>query len=470
MSAISGYDHDIFLSYAHLDNVPKTPGLPGWVDSMAEQLQREVRQRLGRREFNIWTDKQLAENLPLTDELMGAIRKSALLLVVMSPSYLASDWCRKERKAFLGLLKDRVRDGSVFVVEHLRVEDTKVPSEFEELRRIPFWARDSENAPDCSFSTDPSDPRFVTTLTRLSYLIKKRVEGLGEASTGATRAVLQSSPAVFVARSTDDLEEHEEALKIYLTQAQANVLPRARYPQADEASFKQAMLQDLSQCKVFVQLLGRSRGRELEFAPGKRLPIWQNQIAAEHGIRRMVWRDRALDLSAIGDPEYRALLETARACGIEEFKSSLVDELQRKPEPPKPPIGIMAFVNANLDDLALARDIGEGLKQFGVHCFLPMSKGSPEDIRRDLEENLKTCDGLLLVYGATGPEWIRSQLRQTRKAIAQRDRPLTALAVMEGPPPEKDEIQVVVPNLVTLDCRKGINSQVLRQFADALVP
>ncbi len=470
MSEITGNDHDLFVSYAHLDNEPSAPGAAGWVDLTVDKLQHEVRQRLGRRDFTIWTDRQLAANYPLTDELMRAISRSAMLLVVMSPSYLASDWCTKERRAFLSLIKDRVRDGSVFLIEHLRVEDSKVPAEFQELIRLCFWARESETAPDCPYIADPLDSRFVRAVSGLSYLIKKHVEGLSAVRQGVPGAAAQSSPAIFVARSTDDLEEHEEEVKSSLAQAQINVLPRVRYPHVDEVSFKQAMLKDLSQCKMFVQLLGHSRGRELDFAPGKRLSLWQHHIAAESGIRRMVWRDRNLDLSDIADIEYRGLLESAQACGIEEFKSALVEEFFRQPQPAnKDSVGVMAFVNANPDDLALAREVSEGLKQFGVHCFLPMTKGTPEEIRRDLEENLKSCDGLLLIYGKTGPDWIRSQLRQNRKAIAQRERPLAALAVVEGPPPEKDEIQVVVPGLVTLDCRKGVDFQVLRHFVNTLM-
>jgi hypothetical protein len=75
---------------------------------------------------------------------------------------------------------------------------------------------------------------------------------------------------------------------------------------------------------------------------------------------------------------------------------------------------------------------------------------------------------VLLIYGASGAEWVRSQLRQGRKIISQRDRPLNALAVYEGPPFTKEDLGVAIPNLVLLDCRDGFDTTKLGQFVASL--
>ena len=99
---------------------------------------------------------------------------------------------------------------------------------------------------------------------------------------------------------------------------------------------------------------------------------------------------------------------------------------------------------------------------------MPLATGSPDDIRTDLEENLLTCDGLLLVYGKTTASWVRSQLRQGRKVISQREQPLSAMAVFEGPPLDKTGLDLKLPNLLQLDCRNGVSSAAIQNFVASL--
>jgi nucleotide-binding universal stress UspA family protein len=472
MAYVPGCEHDVFVSYAHLDNEPIATNQAGWVDALAERLQIEVSQRLGTREFKLWIDRHLDGNHPITPEILTAIRQSATLLVVMSPGYLNSEWCRRERTAFLELVKDRVGGGGVFVVFAREVARKDIPPEFGDLEGFRFWIQDAEARADRPLGVpDPTERAYISKLLQLSHDLKKQLECLR--TTGGQPRIrsqpLPDRPSVFVARSTDDLEDREDELKSYLNQAGINVLPQARYPQGSQSAFETAMREDLARCKAFVQLLSASRGRELDSLPAKRHPRLQHDIAVAAGTPRLLWRDRSLDLESVRDPEHRALLESARACGMEEFKRAVSDEALRAPEPPRAsPLSVMVFVNAESHDRELAQKVGSALMQHQVECYFPLAGGSPEAIRRDLEENLGNCDGVLLIYGASGAEWVRSQLRQGRKIISQRDRPLNALAVYEGPPFTKEDLGVAIPNLVLLDCRDGFDTTKLGQFVASL--
>jgi hypothetical protein len=476
MAYVPGCEHDVFVSYAHLDNEPMAASECGWVDALAERLQIEVSQRLGTRDFKLWIDHHLDGNHPITPEILTAIRQSATLLVVMSPSYLNSLWCRRERTAFLELIKDRAGSGRVFVVFAREVPRKDVPPEFGDLEGFRFWIQDEEARADRPLGVpDLAERAYITKLLQLSHDLKKQLEQLkaaGELPQARSVPTTTSSPdgtAVFVARSTDDLEEREDELKSYLSQAGIAILPQTRYPQDNQGAFAAAMRQDLAKCKAFVQLLSGSRGRELEFATPIRYPRLQHDIAVEAGTPRLLWRDRALDMDAVRDAEHRVLLESARACGMEEFKRAVLEEARRSPEPTKPsPLNVMVFVNAEAKDRELAQSIGKALMQEHVECYFPLASGSPEAIRRDLEENLGNCDGVLLIYGSSDAEWVRSQLRQGRKVISQRERPLNGLAVYEGPPFSKEDLGVAIPNLVLLDCREGFDTAKLGEFVATL--
>ena len=131
---------------------------------------------------------------------------------------------------------------------------------------------------------------------------------------------------------------------------------------------------------------------------------------------------------------------------------------------------VAVFVNADRTDLQIARQLSELLAREGVESYWPITEGSPEKVREDLEANLKACDGLVLIYGASEPSWVRDQLRQGRKILCQRDRPLAALAICLAPPPEKMDLAVALPGLITLDGRAGVTPPMLRQFVERLSP
>jgi hypothetical protein len=475
MAYVPGREHDIFISYAHLDNVPMAAGQPGWVDALAERLKTEVCQRLGTREVRVWIDRQLDGNQCLTPEILAAIDRSAILLVVMSPGYLNSDWCQRERRAFLKVVRDRVGVGNVFLVFARDVKSTDVPPEFGDLVGFRFWIEDAEAGTDRPLGMpDLTERAYISKVLQLSHDLKDQLECLKAASVRGRDpepriAPGHDRPSVFLARTTEDLEDREDELRGYLSQAQITVLPQTWYPQSDAAAFEAAMRRDLDRSKVFAQLLSGSRGRELEFAPGKRHPLLQYEIAATAGTPLLQWRDRNLAIEGVTDATHRALLERARACSLEEFKRAVLDEALRAPKSPRPePVNVMVFVNADAPDRDLATVVGRALAEEQVECYWPLTSGAPEAVRRDLEENLGNCDGVLLIYGTSGADWIRSQLRQGRKIISQRERPLKALAVYEGPPETKEDLAVAIPNLLTLDCRQGFDTGALKQFVDSL--
>src|SRR5215813_7241175 len=139
MPYVAGYDHDVFVSYAHLDD----QGGGAWVTNLVRHLDTEIRQRLGTKDLKIWIDRELDGNQPLTAEIMQAIRRSATVLLILSPSYIASEWCARERNAFLGFARDCVSEGRIFIVHCRDLGRQLLPAEFGDLIGFKFWTKDS---------------------------------------------------------------------------------------------------------------------------------------------------------------------------------------------------------------------------------------------------------------------------------------------------------------------------------------
>jgi hypothetical protein len=126
------------------------------------------------------------------------------------------------------------------------------------------------------------------------------------------------------------------------------------------------------------------------------------------------------------------------------------------------------FVDVDREDMPLVEELCAVLEESGCSYAIPLHQGAPDEVRQDLEANLLECDGLVIVYGGITEQWVREQLRQWRKMIFRREKPLKALGVYEGPPPEKTPLGMRLPGMYVLDCREGLKPEKLREFIKAL--
>jgi len=59
MTYVPDFDDDVFISYAHLDNVAMVEGEPGWITLLDRALRIRLPQLLGE-ELSVWRDQKLA--------------------------------------------------------------------------------------------------------------------------------------------------------------------------------------------------------------------------------------------------------------------------------------------------------------------------------------------------------------------------------------------------------------------------
>lgn len=98
------FGHDIFVSYSHGSDADGDATLQGWSLAFVRELERELRaDRTFRDTLSLFVDAQgqpgqrLDRMAPLTDQLDTHVGAAALLLVLLTPDYQASSWCRDER-------------------------------------------------------------------------------------------------------------------------------------------------------------------------------------------------------------------------------------------------------------------------------------------------------------------------------------------------------------------------------------
>jgi hypothetical protein len=495
-AVVPGCRHDLFISYCAADDEPP-PGAAaaGWVTTLIDNLDWRLRQLNGRSDaLSVWMDHELANKPELDDAMAERLEQTAATVLVLSPGYTGSDWLKASSR-FLEILRRRhLADDCVFIVERDRVEPHLRPVELAGLRGHSFWRPNGESAMLLGYPRPrpETDAEYYARVDDLARAVHERLKGLvGERTnddakrqsgdaTGLSLRVVNTSPApadaIYLAEVTDDLDPLRDEVQRYLHQFGYRVLPSRWYPR-DPGEFQEAMQRDLQECLLFVQLVGPFAGKKL---PGesRSYPGLQYAIAEQCGLPILQWRDAALQTAGIRDPDHVALLagRHVQAVDLELFKRETVARAaqerkrreQQESQSESATDKAFVFINVGRDDLPLTEGLCDLLETHGFSYALPMHDGRPDEIRQDLEANLLDCDGLIVVYGEIPEQWVREQLRQWRKILFRREKPLRSLAVYEGPPLEKQRLGMRLPQMRVLDCRQGLQEEKVRSFLESL--
>ena len=144
MPYVPGCAHDVFISYASENN------RDGWVEHFADALGRELSELLGVRYFNpeesIFLDRRhLESGQSFPDALAAAAKGSAILIPVLSPGYMLSAWCGRERTEFLSKLPYGAASSHCLAPIVIRpVDETALDSLIRHAQRMSFLGSDGQ--------------------------------------------------------------------------------------------------------------------------------------------------------------------------------------------------------------------------------------------------------------------------------------------------------------------------------------
>jgi hypothetical protein len=446
-SYVPGFNYDVFVSYAHVDDHPVVGAELGWVSTLQRNLFMLLDRRLGRRENYVpFTDHRLRGHDEI-DSLLEAVRASATLVVVLSPGWSESTYCQKELASFIDRpVGNRPRD--VFIVEMLKLTGVHRPKDIPNTRAYCFWHEDEAGHTHTDGYFDYKDPgvNYGKRLDELAQELADHLKALrsdaaaqpptpspvpGPGAPAPVPAALTGSRMpVVLAEVTDDLVTQRADVSRYLRDQNFEVLPEGTYRYLPPAEVEAAIIRDLGKSAGFVQLLSGMPGHTDDRMPFG-VPWLQHQAAKKLGSRVVQWRKPDTDLDSIILPEYRALVsgETVREMPLPDFSKFVVDFLRPPPVVDFEYPGAI-FINADQPDMEVARQFKEGLeREFPV--VIPSAEDDPEELRRMIEDYLINCESLVMLYGTTKPTWIDRQLWRFNKLARNRERPPRLLAVLD---------------------------------------
>lgn len=263
-------DGGLFLSYARLDDeVPRLDReAKGWVRYFYDQLQLALRQRLGG-DIEFWRDRKNINENELFEELIEeGLEGSAYLLAVVSPGYLESKWCERERQRFVQKRGGETRETIERVIKVLkhRIDETSLPPVLQKREGYRFFALDPDDpkreVPFYLNGKMRREAEYLDVVERLvDYLVRRlNLVNLPKSLGGLT---VEPEHTVFLAvPQGTDTSEPALRVRISLQEAGLSVSAPPTGPKGPttEAEARAVLREVLSRTDGAVHIVGRSAG------------------------------------------------------------------------------------------------------------------------------------------------------------------------------------------------------------------
>ncbi len=458
MSFLPGFEDDIFISYSHIDNQPLTEGQRGWISDFHRALETRLSQLLVP-EPKVWRDPKLAGNDFFEDKLIGRIPRIAILISVISPRYISSEWCIREMKEFCRIAEERggvrVDDKSlIFKVIKTPVSSENQPAEVKGVLGYEFFHFEKETGRlrELNPEVDPETKRnYWRKLDDLAYDIHELLVRLKREETAAPPPA-EKGVSIYLADTTFDLRDERDSIRRELQQRGYTVLPDGTLA-SNAKEFEEDVREALSRCRLSIHLVGENYG-DVPKGETKSLVYLQNLIAAEKsrepGFSRLIWMPVDLKATDPRQVEFINYLQRDPAAqqgaellqtSVEELKQVINDKLTIKKEVIQPPAVTPSenssphiYLICDREDMNSILPLHDYLYDAGYEPILPSLEGIETEIREEHKENLLWCDACLIYYGAASGPWLRSKLRDLQKIAGYgRSKPMLAKCVYVGP-------------------------------------
>ena len=459
------FDLDAFISYAHMDNVGLIQGHQGWISNLHRALEVKVGQLLGKQP-HIWRDPKLQGNDVFADTLLERLRHVAVLISVLSPCYVNSEWTRRELVEFWKAAEEqggvRLHDKArIFKVLKTPVRREMHPPELQPLLGYEFFQIDPDTGKmhelDEAFGSE-AQIAFWMKLDDLAQDICSLLELLGAAGIADSSGEKITRETIFLAETTIDVKEQREMIRRDLQQHGYTVLPAAGLPLV-ASEIVSSFREDLARSRMSIHLVGKNYGTIPEGST-ESIPEIQSELAIDRvnqgNFSRLIWippglhvddnRQQKFIEQLRMDPRIQKgsdLLETP----LEDLRTVIQDRLKQAAEPVRkksvtPTCRGHRIWSVSKQDPAQVyliydqRDVGvtspwaDLLFDRGFEVLRPVFEGDEREAREYHEENLRSCDGALIFYGAANELWVRRKLRELQKSAGYgRIKPIRAVAI-----------------------------------------
>ena len=410
---------DVFISYPHLSNKDNNAGQNGWVARFHKDLQIELDDLLGR-EAVVWRDNKMGFGTVLADSISEHLSKTKVLLCVLSPAYIKSNWCRRELEEFRCLAE---KTGGLKVGEQSRIIPVvKTPIDqdalgFGETIFCEFFDTDDVAGAPQTFSPDENGYKhqiYKQKMRQIAWSITQVLNALPDNN----RADLART--IYLAETSNDIATERNRVKQELEDRKLIVLPAEPLPRNDAAEYAAIVEQNLAHSFLSIHLLGRNYGLIPEGANGRSIVQIQNDLAAkrsstDNSFRRVIWIPKDLANAEATQIEFLDSLRTDDNAltgaeiverHFEDLKTRLLQLLIKGPAKRETDNLVRIYLMCDSQDEESLELVGRFLFQKGYEVILPPEKSG---MLKYHKKSLLSCDAALTIYGKVGFDWVQER-------------------------------------------------------------
>lgn len=425
MALIEDFKYDFFISYSHIDNEESNPRMTGWVEKFYNELNVQLRRSIGTRQISLWWDnKRLSGHIAFDDEIKMALENSAILICLNSPSFINSDYCRKELQCFhrhasgdnYGLkLNNRSR---IFNVKLFNIPFDEWPEEMSGTTGFNFHnAKESEMGDRLTIRSS----KFKNELVRLRDGI---LDILKEFPKSEVQPPPEEAPefAIYFGDVADTLSVHKERTMNELRAKGYKVYSDVP-PPFGPVEHEKAVMEKLNMASLNVHLLDQSKGKEIDGENMMSFPQKQLELSMQVSKPKIIWVPEELNIGAVTDNVHKAFLNELEKgerfsediSYIRGKKSRLTQEIvdfaeeikERKLEAISE--AYSALLDIHFADTSFIMRLLANFYEEKIKTFLNPQEGNPNLNIQLLKNGLRQVKNLVFFYSQNSRDWVEER-------------------------------------------------------------
>lgn len=470
MALIPGYEHDIFISYAHLDNATFPGQGDGWIKQFYENLNLMLAKRFGRMGMvKIWWDsKKLDGSVLFDDSIADGIKKSAIMISLNSSSYEASEYCKQELETFYNKANSDgvgLNVGNRSRIIHVLLNNVPYqqwPKELSGTSGFPFHdAEEPEDFGDCVETTSDTFRKEMRNLRDAVWRLLTdfpKEEVISDTLDELKSVDEDDAFTIYIGAVSQTLRSPRKRIIAELEKKGFNIIadvPSANDLEAHDRAVKEA----IQKAELTIHLLDQYEGNDIPGSECTWYPQRQTEIAMETSVPQMIWMPADIDYDEVEEPDYKTFLENIDAGNVFEKKyefikgpkSSLANEIivmseelkdkQHEQINDEGPLSVL--LDTHFNDQIYAMDLSKALLQNNIQPYINPQENDPRKNMEMLSERMSQVKKLVFLYGNSSKEWVIERMNAALQLMLKNNYPIEDFFIYMAPPhKEADNLNI----------------------------
>ncbi len=459
MPIISGFENDIFISYAHKDN---SEVAQEWVKEFYIYLKDMLIRSTGRSDIGIWwDDKKMDGNTYFDQSIKKGLDKTAIIICLHSPSYIQSEWCLKEldyfsEKAAQDDIGIQVGDDSRVVhVLLYNMDRDEWPEGFRGRTGISFY--EAEDEMDLGDPLVLNSQAFHDQMKKLRNALLRLFKGFRRLGVVEKPAITETDTAktdgvtIYFGDIPDSLGDRPRRIMTELEKKGFQII--SDISQHDTAEHEKELKSALKKADLTVHFLDKYPGKSIPEEDGNWFRKKEVEMAMESEASQLIWMTSDFDFAEVEEEPYRQFLDDLEKGRISDksydfirsVKGNVIkevlghaDQLQIAEigkEAAKQKINVL--IDNHASDRDFAFDLNNLFSEHEITTFLTPMEDDPMNNNEKLRNYISKSRKFIFIYGKVKSEWLNARLTTALKILL--DYGLSARdMIVYMLPPEKD--------------------------------